>query len=293
MLLFHQKTQTKKGLKAIKEHIKQHFIALEKEAKHNALQIEKQVYIGTAGHFSSDYILTKNSAPNLCDFSDEFDNINIYQEFKDCFPDDIELHIVNDAIAQACSGLYELNQLTPLTPSTILYIGPGTGLGGGLCRWESPTKIDFFTDGHICDVIIPDRHGNEVEAESILSSHFFKKEFQLSGKEIAESPTLLEQYSDILNYMGDYAFRIIECIKTKKVKKGKFRWSKKDCNQASKIDTIVYGGSIGRSDIFMPFLQQRVDSLCKNKGINIKSFRLPENNFTQIAGAYLHYTFGR
>ena len=39
-------------------------------------QIDKKVYIGTAGHFSSDYILTKNSAPNLCDFSDEFDNIN-------------------------------------------------------------------------------------------------------------------------------------------------------------------------------------------------------------------------
>ncbi|MFH1835874.1 MAG: hypothetical protein ABH851_06770 [Methanobacteriota archaeon] len=110
------------------------------------------VYMGSPGRLVGGKI-APGSAGNL---GSKFDGLNPSKELSRELGQDT--HVVNDAIAQMGSGVFEFLKFPyvaeQLRGQKVCYIGPGTGLGGGFGRISDELTLDYHTDGHIYDIQI-------------------------------------------------------------------------------------------------------------------------------------------
>lgn len=158
----------------------------------------------------------------------DLEGLALLDIFLPVMPSEFSLFLINDALAQLAGGLLQLG-LEHFKNKKVAYVGPGTGLGGGVA-WVSPAgTIAFHTDGHFFDVMVADeKSGGLVMAEDVLS-----------GRGILERGGV-----DITSLTQVFVSVILQ-IYVGKFLKAKDQWPDADYAYVKGITEFVIGGSIG------------------------------------------------
>lgn len=132
--------------------------AVQEMAGARGVKVLPLVCVGTPGRLV-DGKIAPGTAGNL---GKSFDGISPEEELSKRLNQDVRA--VNDAIAQMGAGLNTLLGIAgigdKLKGHRVCYIGPGTGLGGGFGRVNDDFSLDYFTDGHIFDILMPQYTGD-------------------------------------------------------------------------------------------------------------------------------------
>ncbi len=195
------------------------------------------------GPFAS--VIFPGSARNLEVKSGELDHV----DWRSLIKDSINVTVKNDAVCQLIGGaqlLIQANKIPHFTPCQMGYIGPGTGLGGGIATSLNPPE--FISDGHLYDMMLcRDPHdtfspaGKWVMAENVVSGRAFK---QLSGHGAHEATP--DDVAIGLT-MGRYIGQMIHRVQSGDWKKhdSSQNWTTADVLRAKSTDVWLLGGSLG------------------------------------------------
>lgn len=197
-------------------------------------------------------IIAPHTAQQLGAFPGEMDNFDVQHWIEtllsQCAPSasKYKITIENDAIFQMKWRLADYG-LEKLSGKTILYIGPGTGLGGGLCH-VSNCKVTVYGDGHIYDIMLKNPlTGQYVIAEDLISGRAIETQTGHSAKDIAESPQLWQKFERELFAMRDSFIDLVKKLQSGQFEKRnkKENWPADICQHAMSIDALIVGGSLG------------------------------------------------
>jgi len=204
--------KTQKGI----SHVCDALISLIEKAKILAKSLDAQIAnaigIGSPGHHIKGQI-QPGTATNMGKTPEEFDNFNLKKTLKTKL--NYNWHIENDAICQAVGAL----RLQEISSGKWIYLGPGTGLGGGIIRCQSKDTFKTIGNGHFFNYLL------KIDPEDqYFSSHHIKKRIMaekaisgtalyhatsLSGEQIASNPTTILQHHHIFEVMGKYLLQLI------------------------------------------------------------------------------------
>lgn len=112
--------------------------------------------IGVAhpGRLLADGTLARGTTPNLGAVAEDFDGLHPAQELSARLS--ARVCASNDAVAQMRYGLERLLRDPALRPCvvgrTVVYLGPGTGMGGGVALVGAQGEVDVATDGQLFDL---------------------------------------------------------------------------------------------------------------------------------------------
>lgn len=191
----------------------------------------------------------------------DLEGLSLLDIFMPVVPSGFSLFLINDALAQFAGGVLQLG-IDRFKNKKVVYLGPGTGLGGGVA-WVSPTgTIGFHTDGHFFDVMVPDeKSGGLVMAEDVLSGRGI---LARGGIDIA----LLTQVF----------VSVILQIHAGKFIKAKDQWSDADCAYVSGITDFVIGGSVGTK------IEGLFEAVSKALPDFIRLYRVPNSDVAALFG---------
>lgn len=202
--------------------------------------------IGCPGNIKNG-IIQPGSANNLSQHIGEFDNLNIRNAINELIDPNIHIQIINDAQLQFQGIINQLPypKLNDLKGSTLCYIGPGTGLGGGLATLNNieTRTLSFFTDGHIYDIRLGD---NGKTAEDLISGRALYKKTGLSGAQLTNNIDLLRKHTRFLIEMGHHLGQLIIQLHEGETSKKypALNWSQVDRDKIKGCRYIFLGGSL-------------------------------------------------
>ena len=128
------------------------------DAERAGLAVLPLIGVAHPGRFLPDGSLARGTTPNLGELPGAFDGIHPAQELSRRL-DGADVVAENDAIAQMRFGVHALLQDAALRPhlanETVVYLGPGTGLGGGVARVAADGTVTPATDGQFFDLQLP------------------------------------------------------------------------------------------------------------------------------------------
>ena len=155
------------------------------------------VAVAHPGRFLPDGSLARGTTPNLGAAPGQFDGVRPAGELSrrlnpSTWPTaqaagrrsgfrpmdkSVGLHVTviaeNDAIAQMRFGLHALLQEAVsrerLIDETVVYLGPGTGMGGGVARVDTDGAVTPVTDGHFFDLQVAGCHDGTLTAEELFT----------------------------------------------------------------------------------------------------------------------------
>ncbi len=193
----------------------------------------------------------------------------------------IKVNVKNDALAQLAFGVHALAQDPKLKKlflsNNVGFIGPGTGLGGGFAHVkklkDGNIQTEFFTDGHIFDILLDGKM-----AEELISGRFLRNNLGLSGKEVANN---LEKYQAYIIEMGHNLGKLIAKIYSGKFEKpaNHIQWSDKDQESVAGTQIFILGGSIAtKGDMGKIIRSSAKEYLEKHNIKNIKLLTLPSDS---------------
>ena len=123
------------------------------------------------GRFLPDGTLARGTTPNLGTAPGQFDGCSPSRELGQRLQ--VRVIAENDAVAQMRFGLDLLLRDAAirlrLLGETVIYIGPGTGMGGGVARVGRDGAVTPVTDGHFFDLQVPGYGDGTLTAEELLT----------------------------------------------------------------------------------------------------------------------------
>lgn len=127
------------------------------EAGRQGLRVLPLLAAAHPGRFLPDGALARGTTPNLGSAPGEFDGLRPAQELERRLG--VVVVAENDAVAQMRFGLDVLLREASVRPrlvgETVIYLGPGTGMGGGVARVDRRGVVTVVTDGHFFDLQVP------------------------------------------------------------------------------------------------------------------------------------------
>ncbi len=121
-----------------------------------------KICIAQPGMFLEDGTIAANSAVHIFKKPDQSSKINALQVINRVRSElkmnlDVPIYICNDAIAQFRNNLHHIPKelLNRHKNESVVYINPGTGLGGGVAFINNELHFDMITDGHISQLQLP------------------------------------------------------------------------------------------------------------------------------------------
>lgn len=142
------------------------------------------VAVAHPGRFLPDGRLARGTTPNLGRQPNEFDGAAPARELEHR----LGLPVVaeNDAVAQMRFGLRELLRDPAAGPrllgETIVYLGPGTGMGGGVARVGADGTVTPVTDGHLFDLHLPGYGEDLLTAEELFTGPAIARAVQAANQ---------------------------------------------------------------------------------------------------------------
>ena len=244
-----------------------------KIAIEEAYSLEPRVCVALPGNFrmGHDIQIKKGSARQLIHEDEDFIELNITAWLTKAFPENISLFAINDAMAQAVGGVYTTWR-DDYANKVMLFMGPGTGLGGAILKiGDDREDLTFITDGHIYDVMV-DIQGQQCMAEDILSGRGIFERTGVVAKALSERDDYWNQNQGVINDCADCAVQIVMNIKQKTIQKKcqKNNWSPSDIELAATIDCVLLGGSIGTKGRLGQVLNQRLSHVMDGRVIQSK-----------------------
>ncbi len=129
------------------------------------------VAVAHPGRFLSDGRLARGTTPNLGAAPGEFDGLHPAQQLSQRLLATVIAE--NDAVAQMRFGVDVLLGEPAVRPhllgQTVVYLGPGTGMGGGVAQVSLQGEVTTVTDGHFFDLQIPGFGDGTLTAEELLT----------------------------------------------------------------------------------------------------------------------------
>ncbi|MSR88384.1 MAG: ROK family protein [Candidatus Margulisbacteria bacterium] len=191
----------------------------------------------------------------------DLEDLSLLDIFEPMLPNGFSLFLINDALAQFAGGLLQLG-LNRFKNNKVVYLGPGTGLGGGVA-WVSPTGIiEFHTDGHFFDVLVPDeKSAGWVMAEDVLSGR-----------------GILEHGGVDISLLTQAFVSLILQIHAGKFLKAKDPWAEADYACVKGTTDFVIGGSIGTK------LEGLFESVSQALPDFIRLYCIPDSDVAALTG---------
>tara|TARA_Y100000591_G_scaffold333387_1_gene376873 strand:+ start:6781 stop:7731 length:951 start_codon:yes stop_codon:yes gene_type:complete len=244
-----------------------------KIAKEEAYSLDPRVCIALPGNFrmGHDISIKKGSARQLIHENEHFFDLNITPWLTQYFPENLSLFAINDAMAQAVGSVYT-TWCDDYANKVMLFMGPGTGLGGAIIKiGDNREDVTFITDGHIYDVMV-DIQGQEWMAEDILSGRGIFERTGVVAKALNERDDYWNQNQGVIHDCADCAVQIVMNIKQKTIQKKcrKNNWSPSDIELAAKIECVLLGGSIGTKGRLGQVLNQCLSHVMDGRVIQSK-----------------------
>ncbi len=115
------------------------------------------IAVAQPGRFLAGGTLARGTAPNLGTSPNQFDGLNPGHELQRRLGGSVVAE--NDAVAQMRFGLHALLHDAEARPAllgqTVVYLGPGTGMGGGVARVSTAGAVSIHTDGQLFNLQVP------------------------------------------------------------------------------------------------------------------------------------------
>jgi predicted NBD/HSP70 family sugar kinase len=294
--LFSDEVSTPKGKDAIGNEVSKIITTCFKRIQDLAYQPHSCVGIGSPGRFIGvdQLILAPKSAVNLGISPDEFNGVNLNELFLSYLPSDMKIRLIvkNDAIAQFSGGLSSLLQnqyfRKLMLNQKIAYLGPGTGLGGGIAQVDPHGHFTFHTDGHLSNVRIEDEELGSVRAEDVCCGNAFLSWTGISTKDVNNNPKLIEEYTPQLKRIGRNLAKVMIQLYTGDIHiivpdNG---WSKNDIDFVKGLELFLIGGSLGtKGAISIIILKETQRYLNAHHYDNIQVFQIPKIENAALKGA--------
>lgn len=139
------------------------------------------------GRFLPDGTLARATTPNLGTAPGQFDGIAPARELACRLG--VEVVAENDAVAQMRFGLDRLLRdpaiRLRLLGQTVVYLGPGTGMGGGVARISPAGQVTPVTDGHLFDLQVPAIGDGTLTAEELFTGPAIARAVEQANRALA------------------------------------------------------------------------------------------------------------
>lgn len=140
-------------------------------AVHEGWTVLPLVGVAHPGRFLPDGRLARGTTPNLGTSPSQFDGLSPAQELQRRLP--VRIFACNDAVAQMRFGLEVALRDPALRPDllghTVVYLGPGTGMGGGVALVSPEGAVSSATDGHFFDLQVLAYGDGTLTAEELFT----------------------------------------------------------------------------------------------------------------------------
>ena len=140
-------------------------------AEQSGTSVMPLVAVAHPGRFLPDGRLARGTTPNLGTAPGEFDGLSPMAELERRLGGRVIAE--NDAIAQMRFGLDALLRDPVARPllvgETVVYLGPGTGMGGGVACVAIDGTVTVVTDGHLFDLQLPGYGDGTLTAEEVFT----------------------------------------------------------------------------------------------------------------------------
>ena len=262
------------------------------------------VAVAHPGRFLPDGRLARGTTPNLGAAPNEFDGLAPAEELARRLGGDVIAE--NDAVAQMRFGLGSLLRDPTLRPSllgeTVIYLGPGTGMGGGVARVSAEGEVEAVTDGHLFDLQVPGWGDGTLTAEELFTGEAVARRVKEANSRLPVpiEPATAEHVDRLLldpgaaaaqrseaariaDEQGESLSRIIETVHAGRIVKvrleasgdGRMRrhmdepdraWSAADCAVVRGARRFILGGSMGCSRGLGARVRARALSALRQRG---------------------------
>lgn len=129
------------------------------------------VAVAHPGRFLPGGVLARGTTPNLGSAPGQFDGLHPAHELERRLAATVLAE--NDAVAQMRFGIAALLRDRAIRPDllgeTVVYLGPGTGMGGGVARVSPRGEVTTVTDGHFFDMQVPACGDGTLTTEEIFT----------------------------------------------------------------------------------------------------------------------------
>ena len=183
---------------------------------------------------------------------------------KSFFPKSVlskPIYLVNDALAQCIGQFVEYHQQSRIDEQLLVFLGIGTGLGGGLAYLNGETLI-LLEDSHIFDFPIQHKKTKAfVNAERIISGSALSKMTQQSAEALLTTDRLFEKFEPQIDFMIDHLGLLMNELSSH---------MRRLFHTEAKISFLI-GGSIGTNPKIAQKIQSKIvfdTHIAKNPDIN-------------------------
>ncbi len=279
-------------------------------ASHTVLPL---VAVAHPGRFLPDGSVARGTTPNLGTAPGQFDGSRPAQELARRLSS--RVHAENDAVAQMRFGLDLLLRDPATRPhllgETVVYLGPGTGMGGGVARVSSEGVVTTVTDGHFFDLLIPGNDEDPLTAEELFTGPAIARDIAARNARLSHpiTPATAEQLDRLLSAVGspeppieaqriadafgEIFARLIATVHAGAIRKvrvdispagrmGRYvdepdrAWSDEDRAAVRGVRRVLFGGSVGCSAGLGGRIRERAVAVLRQQGLGeIMVFPVP------------------
>ena len=201
--------KTESGINEFPIFFKDMIVTAQNEADRQSIQYSQTVIASLPGNFTpGDNITIKpGSARQLIKSNEDYNDLYFSKWLTHHLESKIKVWGINDGASQAVGGICQNWQRCK--GKLILYIGPGTGLGGAVIETGiEPHDMEFISDGHIYDIMIDD---NQM-AEDAISGQAIHKKCNHSAKAINMNQDLWDRYKTDIQLMANAIVQLINTM---------------------------------------------------------------------------------
>jgi predicted NBD/HSP70 family sugar kinase len=235
-------------------------------AQRESWVVDPIVRLGLPGNFKPGESICPalGSAQQLLMPQEHFSDACITPWLTQHVPPGVLIYAVNDALAQAVGAMQAL-WCDDFKQKVMVYIGPGTGLGGAVLKLGSlSSEFEVITDGHIYDIMVTIQ-GHRVMAEDVLSGRGILARSGVSAVELSEHDDVWNRHLSIGDDCADVARQIIHQIQHQTVVKSSRspQWPLSDMKKISPVGVVILGGSIGAKGRIGRHLAETLEMKCQ------------------------------
>lgn len=276
--------------------------------------VQRLIGVAHPGRFLPDGSLARGTTPNLGSAPGQFDGIRPVEELRRRLGG--EVFVENDATSQMRFGLDVLLRdptvQRRLLGHTVVYLGPGTGMGGGVARISQAGEVIPFTDSQLFDLQVVGYGDGSLTAEELftgpaiarliaeantrLKNPIHPANAEQIGRllEIGDAP--VEHRTEALriaDMQGDILASIIETIHAGRIVKVRLEtlpdgrivrhvnepdraWLPSDIVAVRGAKRFILGGSVGTNPVLGCHIRRRAFSVLAQRGVaDIAIFQIP------------------
>jgi predicted NBD/HSP70 family sugar kinase len=290
---------------------------LRREAQEAGFFVLPVVALAHPGRFLPDGRLARGTTPNLGTAPSQYDGLSPAAELRQRLGGTVVAE--NDAVAQMRFGIRVLLEDPLARPrllgETAVYLGPGTGMGGGVARISREGAVTPVTDGHLFDMQVPGCGDGTLTAEELFTGPAIARVIERENQRLASpirparagqldiilmSPEVPAEHRAVAERVadahGEILAALIEAVADGRIAKVRLEampdgqllrhvdepdraWSAADKALVTGARRFVLGGFVGCSRLFGARVRGRALEMLRRRGrADVEIFQIPADS---------------